>query len=41
MRISTAFTQLTSVNSLLDQQAKMNKTQMQLSTGKKKPDACR
>jgi len=35
MRISTAFTQLTSVNSLLDQQAKMNKTQMQLSTGKK------
>jgi len=35
MRISTAFTQLTSVNSLLDQQAKMNKTQMQLSSGKK------
>jgi len=35
MRISTAYTQLTSVNSLLDQQAKMNKTQMQLSSGKK------
>jgi len=35
MRISTAFTQLTSVNSLLDQQAKLNKTQMQLSSGKK------
>lgn len=35
MRISTAFTQQTSLSSLLDQQAKMNKTQMQLSTGKK------
>jgi len=35
MRISTAFTQQTSLNSLLDQQAKLNKTQMQLSTGKK------
>jgi len=35
MRISTAFTQQTSLSSLLDQQAKMNKTQMQLSSGKK------
>jgi len=35
MRISTAYTQLTSVNSLLDQQAKLNKTQMQMSSHKK------
>lgn len=35
MRISTSWAQQTSVNSLLDQQAKLNQTQMQLSTGQK------
>jgi len=35
MRVSTAWFQQSGVNSLLDQQAKLNKTQLQLSTGKK------
>jgi flagellar hook-associated protein 3 FlgL len=35
MRISTAYSQQMSVNSMLDQQAKLQQTQMQLSTGKK------
>ncbi|MEQ1621380.1 MAG: flagellar hook-associated protein FlgL [Methylococcales bacterium] len=35
MRVSTSWYQQTGVNSLLDQQARMNKTQMQLSTNKK------
>jgi len=35
MRISTSWAQQTAVNSILDQQSKLQKTQMQLSTGKK------
>jgi flagellar hook-associated protein 3 FlgL len=35
MRISTSWVQQTAVNSILDQQSKMQQTQMQLSTGKK------
>jgi len=35
MRVSTSWLQYTSVNSMLDQQAKLQQTQMQLSTGKK------
>lgn len=35
MRISTSWAQQTAVNSILDQQSKLNKTQLQLSTGKK------
>ena len=35
MRISTSSAQQTAVNSILDQQSKLQKTQMQLSTGKK------
>jgi flagellar hook-associated protein 3 FlgL len=35
MRISTSWTQQVSVNSLLEQQAKMNNTQLQLSSNKK------
>jgi flagellar hook-associated protein 3 FlgL len=34
MRISTSWAQQTSVNSLLDQQSRLQRTQMQLSTGK-------
>ncbi|MFA5985047.1 MAG: flagellar hook-associated protein FlgL [Methylococcaceae bacterium] len=34
MRISTAFTQTQSVNSIVDQQARLNETQLQLSSGK-------
>ena len=35
MRISTSWAQQTAVNSMLDQQSRLNQTQMQLSTGKK------
>ncbi|NOU22545.1 MAG: flagellar hook-associated protein FlgL [Methyloglobulus sp.] len=35
MRISTSWAQQTAVNSMLDQQAKLQQTQLQLSTGKK------
>ena len=35
MRISTSWAQQTAVNSILDQQSRLNQTQMQLSTGKK------
>ena len=35
MRISTSWAQQTSVNSMLDQQSRLQQTQMQLSTGKK------
>jgi flagellar hook-associated protein 3 FlgL len=35
MRISTSWSQQTSVNSMLNQQARLQQTQMQLSTGKK------
>ena len=35
MRISTSWAQQTSVNSILDQQSRLNQTQLQLSTGKK------
>lgn len=35
MRISTSWSQQTAINSILDQQAKLNKTQLQMSTGKK------
>ncbi len=35
MRISTSWAQQTSVNSMLNQQSRLNQTQMQLSTGKK------
>jgi flagellar hook-associated protein 3 FlgL len=35
MRISTSWAQQTSVNSMLDQQSRLQRTQMQLSTGKK------
>jgi flagellar hook-associated protein 3 FlgL len=35
MRISTSWTQQSIVNSMLDQQSRLNQTQMQLSTGKK------
>ena len=35
MRISTSWTQQTAVNSMLDQQSRLQQTQMQLSTGKK------
>ena len=35
MRISTSWAQHTAVNSMLDQQLKLQQTQMQLSTGKK------
>jgi flagellar hook-associated protein 3 FlgL len=35
MRISTSWAQQTAVNSMLDQQSRLQKTQMQLSTGKK------
>ena len=35
MRISTSWAQQTAVNSILDQQSKLQQTQMQLSTGKK------
>jgi len=35
MRISTSWAQHTAVNSILDQQSRLNQTQMQLSTGKK------
>ena len=35
MRISTSWAQHTAVNSILDQQSKLQQTQMQLSTGKK------
>jgi len=35
MRVSTSWAQQTAVNSMLDQQSRLNQTQMQLSTGKK------
>ena len=35
MRISTSWAQQTSVNSMLDQQSRLNQTQMQMNTGKK------
>ena len=35
MRISTSWAQQTAVNSMLDQQSRLQQTQMQLSTGKK------
>ena len=35
MRISTSWAQQTAVNSMLDQQSRLNQTQMQMSTGKK------
>ena len=35
MRISTPQSQLTGINSILDQQAKLNRTQLQISTGKR------
>ena len=35
MRISTSWAQQTSINSILDQQSRLQQTQMQLSTGKK------
>jgi flagellar hook-associated protein 3 FlgL len=35
MRISTSWAQQTAVNSMLDQQSRLNQTQLQLSTGKK------